>query len=257
MSTDKLLNALLDSVVKAGLLIKSMQCEKIELGYKNNNELVTQADIKANEILECSLLAQFPEFGWLSEESSDNQDRLERDYVFIVDPIDGTKEYAQGLDEYAVSVALIHHQYPIMAAVYNPARKELYHAVKGNGAYKNHQRINCKQLTSRPTVLASRSEYQRGEWSRFNETLVKPMGSIAYKLALVAAGVADCTFTLQPKHEWDIAAGALLVEEAGGIIVDDKFNPLRFNQKTIKFNGVIASSRSYFDDLKKIITSMA
>jgi len=195
------------------------------------------------------LAALLPEAGWLSEETADNPDRLGSRLVWIVDPVDGTKEFVMGLPEFTISVALVEEGLPILAVVYNPPTGELYHARRGGGTYLNGKMMSVtqRQELSGAAVDASRSERNRGEFAPFEDLLnLRTMGSIAYKLARVAAGQVDATWSRGPKNEWDICAGALLVHEAGGYCVDLDGRPFRFNQPFPKVNGIIATNERLF-----------
>jgi myo-inositol-1(or 4)-monophosphatase len=228
---------------EAGRAIVDIRNAGFTVSTKENNDVLTQADLQANKILQSRLLEAYPEYGWLSEESVDNISRLECDRVWVVDPIDGTREFVSGIPEYAVSIALVEDGLVVLAVVYNPETDEMFTALRGRGAFLNGRRIHCKQCCQGQLVLlASRSESKRGEWERFNSEQVKPTGSIAYKLGLVAAGLADATFSLVPKSEWDIAAGVLLVSEAGGVVTDASRHPFVFNQTNVLVNGIVASS---------------
>lgn len=236
---------LLQAVQDAGDEILKVQNNGFFISTKSNNDIVTQADLLVNTILADQLLSYFPHDGWLSEETIDRPERLAAQRVWIVDPIDGTREFAKGIPEYAISVALVEGGMPILACVYNPAKGELFYAIKGKGAWVNGERMNCKGTTnSHLLLLGSRSEYARGEWTAF-ATLhtVKAVGSIAYKLALVASGQAHATFSLGPKNEWDIAAGTLLITEAGGEVTNKLGEKIKFNQKITTVNGIVASAR--------------
>lgn len=243
---DDAVNILLQSVKKAGEAILTLQKTGFTIQKKVNHDIVTEADYAANEILQTALLEKFPDDGWLSEESVLDKNRLQKERIWIVDPIDGTKEYAHGIPEYAISVALIEKGEPILAAIFNPASNELFHAVKHQGAWLNNKPIHCRpeQPAARLLLLASRSEYKRGEWEKFIvHHEVKQVGSIAYKLGLIAAGMADATFSLGPKNEWDIAAGVLLVQEAGGVVTDRQRNSFLFNRDNVLVDGIVASSK--------------
>jgi myo-inositol-1(or 4)-monophosphatase len=248
-------NILLHAVQEAGKAIVSLQSSGFSVTRKVNNDLLTQADLLANDILKHHLQKAFPAYGWLSEENVDDASRLTCERVWIVDPIDGTKEYAQGVSEYAISVALVEDGSPILSCVFNPAVDELFYAVKSEGAWLQNKKIFCNKSTADKLVLlASRSEYARGEWTRFQSDYeIKQVGSIAYKLALVAAGQAHATFSLGPKNEWDIAAGVLLVTEAGGLVTDQKGNIFRFNQENVTVNGIVANSSDVDEQIFKII----
>lgn len=235
---------LLDAVKEAGAAILKLSASGFSVTHKVNNDLLTQADLLANDILKHHLTKQFPADGWLSEESADDLARIQCQRVWVVDPIDGTKEYANHIPEYAISVALVENGTPILACVLNPATNELFHAIKGQGAWLNNEVIHCDESPSSDLLLlASRSEYNRGEWDSFlHYHRVLPVGSIAYKLGLIAAGRAHATFSLGPKNEWDIAAGMLLVTEAGGIVTDQMRKSFVFNQVQVKVSGIVASA---------------
>lgn len=240
---DKELAVLIEVVREAGEAIAAMRRQGVSVSVKENKDVLTQADLLANQILKSRLQEAFPMYGWLSEESVDDAARLNCKRVWVVDPIDGTREYIAGIPEYAVSAALVEEGAPLIACVFNPETNELFSAVRGQGVQLNGKPVHCRQQSTQPlTLLASRSEFKRGEWDRFQDQEVKVIGSIAYKLALVAGGFADATFSLGPKSEWDIAAGVLLVKEAGGIVTDKSSQPFLFNQQHVLVNGIIAAS---------------
>lgn len=247
---------LLTAVREAGEAVRALQQTQLEVKNKANNDIVTVADLRADEILKHALLGAFPEDGWLSEETVDDAERLLRRRVWIVDPIDGTREYATGIPEYALSVALVEKGVPVLAVVYNPATNELFYAIKGVGAWLNDMKIVCEPMSNeKMRLLASRSEYRRGEWARFEQDCeVVQVGSIAYKLALLAAGRAHATFSLGPKSEWDIAAGVLLVLESGGQVSDKGRQPFVFNNKNIRVNGIVAAAASVSDRIFSLIS---
>ncbi|MHA1397667.1 MAG: 3'(2'),5'-bisphosphate nucleotidase CysQ [Candidatus Heimdallarchaeaceae archaeon] len=232
------------TINKANKALLEIVEEGFEKHFKENDDPVTTGDLVVNTILQTELTEHFPSIGWLSEETRDNIERLKKEKVWVVDPIDGTKEFVQGIPEYSISVALIEKGEPIVAIISNPLKKEVYSAMKGYGAFLNDAPIHVKEVYhNKPTILASRSEIKRGEWKQFEEKAnIIPTGSIAYKLALIAAGEADATFSLGPKHEWDIAAGCLLVEEAGGHVSDKYGQKFMFNQKNTLVNSIVASS---------------
>ncbi len=247
---------LLTAVKEAGSAILSVQKAGFTIEKKVNNDILTEADVLADRLLKNHLCTAFPSYGWLSEETTDDKTRLQSDRVWIVDPIDGTREFAQSIPEYAISVALIEKGQPILAVVFNPASNELFSAVLGEGAYLNGQQIYCASHASQGQyiLLASRSEYRRGEWTQFEKhNTVRVIGSIAYKLALVAAGIGDATFSLGPKNEWDIAAGTLLITEAGGLIRDKFKKPISFNQENVLVPGIIGASAPCFEYLSQIL----
>lgn len=240
---------LLVAIQQAGVEIARLQQHGFTSSYKSNHSLLTSADLLANQILQDQLLSRFPQYGWLSEETVDDYSRLTAHRVWIVDPIDGTKEFAAGIPEYALSVALVEEGFPILAAVFNPVRQELFYAIRRQGAWLNHTPLYCDcNDRSKLIILASRTEIDNGLWDDFMELNdVQAVGSIAYKLGLVAAGRAHAVFSLGPKSEWDIAAGVLLIEEAGGVVSDKHKQHFIFNQRYTRVNSIIASSRNTYD----------
>jgi myo-inositol-1(or 4)-monophosphatase len=252
------LKTLRKAVVEAGQAVLRIAEEEFKMTYKLGMEPVTTADFMANRILQDALIGKFPDYGWLSEETRDDLDRLNKKRVWIVDPIDGTKEFIRGIPEYAVSVALVEDGSPVLGVVYNPSGYELFTAIKGHGAWLNENPIRADyQFSGFPVVLGSRTEVHRGEFEPFlKSAVIRPTGSIAYKLALVAAGRADATFSLGHKNEWDIAAGVLLVKEAGGRVGDRDGYPLVFNRKRTLVNGVVAATSKAYPYVMNMINRL-
>jgi myo-inositol-1(or 4)-monophosphatase len=226
-----------------------------QIGSKDKDNPVTEADLEADRALKRLLHDPFPEYGWLSEETADSEDRLACRRVWIVDPLDGTKEFIKGIPEFCVAVALVEDGEPVLGVTYNPIRREMFWSARGKGCHLNSKRVRVTRTRAlhRANVLASRSETARGEWEVFHGKLkVSPTGSVAYKLALVAAGIADATFTRSPKSEWDIAAGAALIREAGGTMTDIHGNSIRFNQRHVRVAGMIADNTVLHEQLVKV-----
>ncbi len=226
-------------------------------GYDNP---VTSADLEADRALRTMLHEDFPEYGWLSEETVDSTMRLGCERVWIVDPLDGTKEFIKGIPEFSVAVALAEDGLPVVGVTYNPVTRELFWAARGLGCHLGSRpvRVSRTRVLGRATVLASRSEVGRGEWELFEGKLkVRPTGSVAYKLARIAAGMGDATFTRSPKNEWDIASGAALIAEAGGRMTDIDGRELHFNQAKTKLQGLIASNGILHEALLKLVRGRA
>lgn len=228
---------------------------QIEAEYKAGHDPVTEADRALDAVLRHTLLREGE--GWLSEESVDDPSRLEKSRVWVVDPLDGTREFVLGLPEFCASIAFVEDRRAVAGGIFNPATKETIIGAIDSGVFYNGQPAQPSQRTSLKgaVILASRSEVKRGEWQQFadGEFQVRPMGSVAYKLALVAAGRADVTFTLTPKHEWDVAAGAALVESAGGFVATLDCAPLRCNQHKPLLSGLLASGPGLREELLRLI----
>jgi myo-inositol-1(or 4)-monophosphatase len=226
-----------------------------EIGSKGHDNPVTQADLEADRALKKILHDPFPDYGWLSEETADSDARLACRRVWIVDPLDGTKEFIKGIPEFVVAIALVEDGVPVLGVTYNPIRREMFWAARGAGCHLGMRRVRVTRTRAlkRARVLASRSETGRGEWEAFAGRLnAIPMGSVAYKLALVAGGKADATFTRSPKSEWDVASGAALIMEAGGTVTDISGRAVRFNQKQVKLEGFIADNTVLHRELAKL-----
>jgi myo-inositol-1(or 4)-monophosphatase len=232
---------------EAGAVVRSLYGKAGRVVQKKDRaeSPLTEADTRANEAIRRILGGAFPEDGWLSEESRDSAERLRRRRVWIVDPLDGTREFVQGIPELAVCVALVEDGRPAVGVTYNPISGELFAAARGRGATLDGIPIRPSSTTrlDEAVVLASRSENERGEWEAFKTRFqVKLSGSVAYKLALVAAGRADATFTLTPKSEWDVCSSVCILEEAGGRVSDLRGEPLRFNNPVPRLGGLVATN---------------
>jgi len=239
------------------ILRRHYRCGGYHIGSKGHDNPVTSVDLEADRTLKKILSEPFPDYGWLSEETVDHPARLGRHRTWIVDPLDGTKEFITGIPEFAVAIALIENGEPVVGVTYNPIRRELFWGARGAGCHLNTRsvRVTRTRTLAKSTVLASRSETKRGEWEKYRGMFkVRPTGSVAYKLALVAAGRADATFTCSPKSEWDVASGAALVMIAGGAVTDLAGRPVRFNQRNVKLKGLVSDNRLLHAALIKAAT---
>jgi myo-inositol-1(or 4)-monophosphatase len=227
----------------------------IKTQYKTGQDPVTVVDRAVNDALRKSLLRDGE--GWLSEESLDDDARLTKNLVWLVDPIDGTREFVAGIPEFCVSVALVEDGRAIAGGICNPATREVFLGSIDNGLTYNGTSagLTSTENLADALVLASRREMERGEWSRFTNTgfRIEPMGSVAYKLARVAAGFADATFTLSPKHEWDVAAGVALVNAAGGFACSLDNSPIAFNRRNPLLGGLVAGNSLLRDELLSLL----
>lgn len=205
---------------------------------------VTEADLAVNDQLQADLHGARPDYGWLSEESEDSEVRLDRRNVFIIDPIDGTRSFVEGSDTWAHSIAVARNGQVTAAVVYLPRRGLLYSAALGLGAALNGAPIapSAKAALDTAQVLAARPIMQSKHWQAGSapafHLAYRP--SLAYRMALVAQGRFDGMLTLRPCWEWDIAAGDLILREAGAQCTDRGGLPLRFNNPDPRLDGVIA-----------------
>lgn len=230
---------------------------EIAAEYKARHDPVTAADKELDSVFRKALLR--PGEGWLSEESADDLSRLRCEQVWVVDPLDGTREFVAGIPEFCASVAFVDNGKPVAAGILNPASNETFVGSRDFGLTYNGKpvRASDRAQLAGATVLASRSESARGEWERFRNApfKVQPVGSVAYKLARVAAGVADATFTLSPKHEWDIAGGAALVTSAGGQVQLLDGSELICNSELPCVSGLIACGPGLENELLQFLSA--
>ena len=239
---------------KAGDVIRKYYKTSYEIRDKGHKNPVTTADFEADRIIKDILLSEFPSYGWLSEETVDSQMRLLKERVWVVDPLDGTKEFIEGVPNFVVSIALVECGVPIVGIIYNPILEELFYAKKGYGAFLGGKKIHCNSETKikNMVILNSRSETKKGLWMDYQNSFkeLKPVGSVAYKLGLTASGQADIFASLRPKNEWDICAGNCIINEAGGKLIDLKGNQRIYNaKKTLIEPGLIAGN---YDAVAKV-----
>jgi myo-inositol-1(or 4)-monophosphatase len=251
----------LDRIVSAleagGKIYRSRSWETVRVEEKSGGDPVTDAEREVNQLL-FEILVQDGE-GWLSEESADNEERLKRSRVWLVDPLDGTREYVRRIPEWCISIALMEDGVLVCGGIYNPQTDEMFYGSRETGVIcKNRSsvsRMDGEKRVGDVLVLASRSEVARGEWKRFQnrDFRLQPMGSVAYKLALVAAEKADATWTLTPKNEWDVAAGvALLLAARGHVRTSDGFTP-SFNNRNTLFPGLVGLSATGIERLRPFL----
>lgn len=245
---DRELALLMEAMQQAGREARRLSSAGFETYTKADHSPVTSADLAVNRILHDRLSTAFPDDGWLSEESTDDQERLDKRRVWIVDPIDGTRAFVRGLPEYCLSVALVEQGSPVVAAIFNPSTGEFFSAIRGGGF--RMERVFVPALPpfasdERPLALVNPWELRVGRFDGLEPHVrCRPIGSIAYALALVAAGQADAAITLNGGNEWDIAAGVLLIEESGGQATTPTGQPFAFNRSDPKLSGTLAIGSS-------------
>ncbi len=224
-----------DAARQAGDILLKYYKNHYEIKDKSYHNPVTTADHEADAFLKIFLMEATPEFGWLSEETVDSPDRLDKEFVWIVDPLDGTKEFIEGVPHFVTSIGLVQNGVPILGVLYNPVTKEMIQTDDQGQVLYNGKPASLCQITELKNVgcLNSRSETRRGLWkpwaNEFKELV--PIGSVAYKLGLVAAGQQDFFVTLRPKNEWDVCAGHALLLALGGGMKTIRGDEIIYNQK--------------------------
>jgi myo-inositol-1(or 4)-monophosphatase len=243
---------------EAGSIVMGMFKGKFDVHEKSKNNPVTTADLAANRKIREIIQGRFPEDGWLSEEDKDTTHRLSVSRIWVIDPIDGTKEFIEGVPQFAISIGFVVGGRPTVGVVYNPAEERFYKAAAGQGAYLNDDpiRVGLRRDIDGALLLVSRSEPQRKFQIFVDRCETKPVGSIAFRLAKVAGGDGDATLTFRSIREWDICGGTLIVEEAGGTVVDGSGNPMLFNRPESRFRGVVAANPNLVQGLQALVAKV-
>ncbi|MEM6374862.1 MAG: 3'(2'),5'-bisphosphate nucleotidase CysQ, partial [Pseudomonadota bacterium] len=206
------------------------------------------------------LCAARPDYGWLSEETEDDTDRLSREHVFIVDPIDGTRSFIEGGRTWAHVVAVARHGQVTAAAIYLPLRERLYTAALGQGAHLNGRTIaaSARVGLSGAALLATKNNLAPKHWrGPVPDVTLGWRPSLAYRESLVAEGRFDAMLTLRKTWEWDIAAGDLILREAGAVVTDRTGQTLGFNNEHPQVNGVIAANANLHETLTGALAKAA
>jgi myo-inositol-1(or 4)-monophosphatase len=234
-----------DTVREAGALALSLFRTELKNWTKGASSPVSEADIAVNELLERRLRTAAPDYGWLSEESVDDAERLDRRLVWIVDPIDGTRGYLAGREDWCVSVALVEDGAPVLAAVFAPASGEFFFAARGRGAVCNDAPI-C--TTSGAELVFSRMAGPKPLVERLNsssgEIVLHPrIASLALRLCRVAQGELDAAIAGGQSRDWDLAAANLIVQEANGNMTSLSGDRIMYNRRDITHGVLVAAGR--------------
>lgn len=234
-----------DSVREAGALAQSMFRTELKKWTKGASSPVSEADIAVNDLLETRLRGATPDYGWLSEESADDATRLSRRLTWVVDPIDGTRNYLNGHDEWCVSVALVEDASPVLAAVFAPTCDEFFFAARGWRTILNGKPVRATGGTvldfarvAGPKPLIERLKPSLGEIK-----LHPRIGSLALRLCRVANGGLDAAFAGGNSHDWDLAAADLIVQEADGRMSDLSGDPILYNRREVTHGVLVAAGR--------------
>jgi myo-inositol-1(or 4)-monophosphatase len=233
---------LFDAVRQAGLLAMTMLRQTMRRWSKSDGSPVTEADLKVDALLAGTLRTSRPGYGWLSEESQDDLTRTEHPMAWIVDPIDGTKSFAQGGGNWCVAAALVSHGRPVAAAIYRPVAEEFYTAILARGAQLNGAPLTASDTAGMigAAMIGTRKSLEP----------LLPLGitpdytgdlPLQLRLAHVAGGRAEGAVSIGRKNDWDLAAGDLLVHEAGGRASDVAGQDFIYNRQQTWQNGMIAS----------------
>lgn len=248
------LELIIDAARQAGNVALGYFRQSPEVWWKNEGRSpVSAADFAANEILETLLRAARPDYGWLSEESDDDAGRLERETLFVVDPIDGTRAFIAGQDTWCVSVAVVHRGRPVAGVLVAPAFGEEFAAIADGPAIKNGVPIHvADRAPGDPLRLAVAEDMLARLAPPFVREVerIKHVPSLAYRLAMVADGRIDGTLVKRNSHDWDLAAADLILERAGGSLVDLAGERLIYNRRQVSHAELCGATD---DDLPRLL----
>lgn len=255
MNYQEIVNFVKSVAIEAGNRIMEVYNRNdFEIQLKSDNSPITLADRLANDFIIEQLQSAFPDFSILSEESKDNPVRLDKPFIWIVDPLDGTKEFIKRNGEFTVNIGLVENGHPRMGVIWVPALGDLYFAAEGLGAFyerpgKSKKSIHCSPRSKIEEMILMQSRSHAGEKEaklieKHQFAAVKTSGS-SIKLCLIARGEADVYFRFGPTSEWDICAANCILEQAGGKLTDCLGNTILYNRPDpLNRNGFIGSNNT-------------
>lgn len=232
---------------EAGRIALSYFAREIHTWDKSPDNPVSEADLAVDEFLRTTLMQNRTGYGWLSEETEDQPDRLRCGRLWVVDPIDGTRAFLAGRDDWGISVALVQDQKPVLAAFYAPVKDAFYFAQAGMGAFKNKKAISVtpESSLSSARMMGDPDAFKKHpfwpvSWPQTMHT--EQANSIALRICQIADGQFDCCVTLRPKNDWDVAAADLILEEAGGTLMTGDGEGLVFNREKPLHKHIVAAT---------------
>jgi myo-inositol-1(or 4)-monophosphatase len=236
---------ILEAAQAAGALALDMKRQGLKRWDKGGGQPVTDADIAVDTLLKESLGAARPDYGWLSEETADDSDRMQRQRLFVVDPIDGTVAFMKGKPWWAVSIAVVEGDRPIAGVVFAPELDEAFTATVGGGAFLNGAAIQPSATTvlEDSGMLGDAPMFAHPAWKTpWPPMRIETRNSIAYRMTLVADGRWDAALALSAKSEWDLAAADLICAEAGAVVTDHKGLPYRYNKPAPLMRSLVCAA---------------
>ncbi len=244
------------AAVEAGRIAMRYFGKKPEVWLKDGQSPVSEADYAADKYLRETLTAARPEYGWLSEETADSAARLKARRTFIVDPIDGTRGFLDGRKTWGVSVAIVEDGRSLVGALDCPAAGEHFWAARGQGAWMNDRKISVRRDATRYEIGGPEKFYDRlPEELRARCRHAGYIPSLAYRLALIASGRLDGTFVKPNARDWDLAAAALLLEEAGGQLVNRQGGVPAYGAEITSHGALAAGSGELLAQMSAVIMS--
>lgn len=240
------LDLIVEAAREAGALALSERAKGLNIQTKIGGSPVTHADLAVDALLKDRLLGARPDHGWLSEETPDGPERLSKRRIFVVDPIDGTVAYMKDRPWWCVPIAIVEDGRPVAAVVHAPALDETFTAVAGGGAFLNGRPITASDTADLDDAAVLGDARLFADVSLWPEPWPvmrwEKRNALAYRLSLVAAGAFDAAIATAPKWDWDVAAGALIAEEAGARVSDHHGRPWTFNRADPRQAGLVCAA---------------
>lgn len=245
-----------EALHEAGAILRRFSRRRVAVSAKAHDSPVTDADLAVDAALRAGLPRRGE--GWLSEETPDDPSRLGCHRVWIVDPLDGTREFLEGVPHWNVSIGLAEGGAAVAGGIYNPTTDELFLGAPGVGATLNSTPIHTSARTRLEGAIVLVSRWRRrvrGERPGALPYTTRPVGPLAYALALIACGRADALWERSPKAEWDVAAGAALIAAAGGHVAQWNGRPAVFNRWPPRMAGLVACAAGLRTSLRTVVAA--
>ena len=247
------LDLLRDAGREAGRIALRYFRKSQEVWMKGGVSPVSEADYAVDKYLRETLIAARPDYGWLSEETVDNTDRLTARRTFVVDPIDGTRGFLEGRSQWCVSIAVVEEGRSIAGVLECPVREQTFTALPGEGAYKNGERLKVREIGPEPEIGGPKPLLRElPDAVRASARPVAHISSLAYRLAMIADGMLDATFVKANSHDWDLAAADLILHEAGGRLLDRKGARPLYAGPEVRHGVLVAGSGDLLSTLARI-----
>ncbi|WP_310621105.1 3'(2'),5'-bisphosphate nucleotidase CysQ [Flexibacterium corallicola] len=246
---------LIAAALEGGEKAKAHFGSKPRSWQKEDASPVSVADVEVDNFLRETLMGARPDYGWLSEETEDNTERLKCNRTFVVDPIDGTRAFLEGGTEWCLSLAVVQDGRPVVGVIYCPMREQLFVAIQGRGATLNGEptSVSQKEETRGARVVAPGSFFNRDSVKGLELSKQPYLRSLAYRIVMVAAGELEASVTRSKAQDWDLAAADVILQESGGRVVSGDGSQLLYNKSAIKQPALIASSDRLVKKLQGIV----
>ena len=226
-----------------------------DVWLKDGSSPVSEADLAVDSFLRNELLKARPDYGWLSEETDDNPDRMKTDRVFVVDPIDGTRGFIEGKKQWCVSIALVEHNRPVAGVLECPALNQTISATLNGGASLNGEPLLLPVSESRASFRVTGPRQLKKQLKKVTVLPVNPtpfVPSLAYRIAMVAMGETDLAIARSSAKDWDLAAADIILHEAGGLLTDTSQQQLEYNCSDVRHGALVASHRDTHNEMLAI-----